>query len=75
MSLPECVAHDPWKLLVAVMLLNKTAGRVALPVFWTLMTRWPTPESLAQGQLVYFSIPFSAHIQDGIAYCVIGFDS
>jgi len=48
MSPPECVAHDPWKLLVAVMLLNKTAGRVALPVFWTLMARWPTPESLAQ---------------------------
>jgi hypothetical protein len=46
---PECVAHDPWKLLVVVMLLNKTAGRVAVPVFWTLITRWPTPESLAKG--------------------------
>ncbi|KAI9450952.1 DNA glycosylase [Russula earlei] len=45
---PESVAGDPWKLLVAVMLLNKTAGRIAVPVFWTLMTRWPTPESLAK---------------------------
>ncbi|KAI9451751.1 DNA glycosylase [Lactarius psammicola] len=45
---PERVADDPWKLLVAVMLLNKTAGRVAVPVFWTLMERWPTPEALAQ---------------------------
>jgi len=48
---PERVADDPWKLLVAVMLLNKTAGRVAVPVFWTLMERWPTPEALAQGHL------------------------
>jgi len=46
---PECVADDPWKLLVAVMLLNKTAGRVAVPIFWTLIERWPTPESLAKG--------------------------
>jgi len=30
------------------MLLNKTAGRVAVPIFWTLMTRWPTPELLAE---------------------------
>ncbi|KAH9059820.1 DNA glycosylase, partial [Lactarius vividus] len=44
----ECVADDPWKLLVAVMLLNKTAGRVAVPIFWKLMERWPTPEALAQ---------------------------
>ncbi|KAI0249009.1 DNA glycosylase [Lactifluus subvellereus] len=44
----ECVADDPWKLLVAVMLLNKTAGRVAVPIFWTLIERWPTPELLAQ---------------------------
>jgi len=33
----ECVADDPWKLLVAEMLLNKTAGRVAVPVFSTSM--------------------------------------
>jgi hypothetical protein len=46
---PECVADDPWKLLIAVMLLNKTAGRVAVPIFWRLIKRWPTPESLAQG--------------------------
>ncbi|KAH9975212.1 DNA glycosylase, partial [Russula compacta] len=44
----ECVADDPWKLLVAVMLLNKTSGRVAVPIFWKLIARWPTPESLAK---------------------------
>ncbi|KAI0259372.1 DNA glycosylase [Gloeopeniophorella convolvens] len=43
----ECVADDPWKLLVSVMLLNKTAGRIAVPVFWAVIQRWPTPDSLA----------------------------
>jgi hypothetical protein len=57
---PECVADDPWKLLVAVMLLNKTAGRVAVPIFWKLIKRWPTPEALAQGW--FFS---SSHAPDG----------
>jgi hypothetical protein len=45
----ERVADDPWKLLVAVSLLNKTSGRSAVPIFWTLINRWPTPESLAKG--------------------------
>jgi methyl-CpG-binding domain protein 4 len=44
------VADDPWKLLVAVTLLNKTSGRCAVPIFWTLIDRWPTPQSLAKGQ-------------------------
>ncbi|KAN0118691.1 DNA glycosylase [Russula decolorans] len=44
----ERVADDPWKLLVAVTLLNKTSGRCAVPVFWTLIDRWPTPQSLAK---------------------------
>ncbi|KAF7329568.1 hypothetical protein MKEN_00219700 [Mycena kentingensis (nom. inval.)] len=44
----ERVASDPWKVLVAVTLLNKTAGKLALPVFWDMMTRWPTPFALSQ---------------------------
>ncbi|KAF8587269.1 DNA glycosylase [Ramaria rubella] len=44
----EEVASDPWKLLVAVMLLNKTAGKVSIPVFRELMTRWPTPSAMAE---------------------------
>jgi hypothetical protein len=39
------------------MLLNKTAGRVAVPIFWTLMTRWPTPELLAEG--LHRCLPYS----------------
>ena len=45
----ERVADDPWKVLVAVTLLNKTAGKVAIPVFWKIIERWPTPLDLAQG--------------------------
>jgi len=43
------VQDDPWKLLIAVMLLNKTSGKVALPVFWYIVTRWPTPADLVNG--------------------------
>lgn len=50
LSRPERVADDPWKVLVASTLLNKTSGRCAVPVFWTLIDRWPTPQSLAKGQ-------------------------
>lgn len=48
----ERVADDPWKVLVAVTLLNKTAGKVAIPVFWRIIERWPTPLDLSQG--IYF---------------------
>ncbi|KAG9222937.1 hypothetical protein CCMSSC00406_0000374 [Pleurotus cornucopiae] len=44
----ETVADDPWKLLVAVTLLNKTAGKLAIPVFYTIMKQWPTPWALSQ---------------------------
>jgi hypothetical protein len=57
------------------MLLNKTAGRVAVPVFWTLIKRWPTPESLAKGYLFFFaSIIILAHVQ-GVGTHTIYFDS
>ncbi|KAJ6621230.1 DNA glycosylase, partial [Mycena sp. CBHHK59/15] len=44
----EIVSEDPWRLLVAVTLLNKTAGKLAIPVFWSIMTMWPTPWALSQ---------------------------
>jgi len=44
----ESVADDPWKLLIAVMLLNKTWGKQAIPVFWDILDRWETPEALSQ---------------------------
>ena len=43
----ERLAHDPFRLLIAVIFLNKTRGSVALPVFYELMERYPTPADLA----------------------------
>ncbi|KAI0630930.1 DNA glycosylase [Trametes polyzona] len=43
----EHVAASPWKVLVAVTLLNKTAGRKSIPVFFDIMDLWPTPAALA----------------------------
>ncbi|KAG7450374.1 uncharacterized protein BT62DRAFT_1072460 [Guyanagaster necrorhizus] len=50
-NLTELVAHDPWKLIIAVTLLNKTSGKLAIPVFWDLVDRWPTPLSLSQANV------------------------
>ncbi|WPH03594.1 Hypothetical protein R9X50_00647600 [Acrodontium crateriforme] len=44
----ERLWDQPFWLLVAVMLLNKTTGRAAVPIFWGLKKRWPTPEILAE---------------------------
>ena len=43
----ERLCHDPFRLLIAVIFLNKTRGSVALPVFYQLMERYPTPADLA----------------------------
>ena len=48
--LPEQIADDPWKLLIAVTLLNKTCGKLAVPAFWDIIAKWPTPLDLAQGE-------------------------
>ncbi|EJD36103.1 hypothetical protein AURDEDRAFT_74606, partial [Auricularia subglabra TFB-10046 SS5] len=42
----EFVAHDPWRIVVVTMMLNKTTGRLALPIFWDLMERWPTAHEM-----------------------------
>ena len=47
----EALAHDPFRLLLAVIFLNKTRGHVALPVFYELMERYPTPADLAAAKL------------------------
>ncbi|OCH91371.1 hypothetical protein OBBRIDRAFT_728855 [Obba rivulosa] len=43
----EQVADDPWKVLIAAMLLNKTAGKHAVPVFLDLTERWKTPQAMS----------------------------
>ncbi|KAI0773661.1 DNA glycosylase [Fomes fomentarius] len=47
----EYLASSPWKLLIAVTLLNKTAGKQSIPVFFEIMDQWTTPEELAQAPL------------------------
>ncbi|MCJ1322736.1 hypothetical protein MMC15_008086 [Xylographa vitiligo] len=43
----ERLCHEPFRLLVAVMFLNKTRGKVALPVCYDIFARYPSPEDLA----------------------------
>ncbi|XP_067907443.1 methyl-CpG-binding domain protein 4 isoform X2 [Heterodontus francisci] len=40
----ETLFHDPWKLLVATILLNKTTGKKAIPVLWDFLERYPSAE-------------------------------
>ncbi|KAG6994151.1 hypothetical protein G7Y79_00046g082020 [Physcia stellaris] len=47
----ESLARSPFALLIAVIFLNKTRGKVALPLFYQLMKKWPTPEKLAAAEI------------------------
>ncbi|KAI1087451.1 DNA glycosylase [Rostrohypoxylon terebratum] len=44
----EDLASDPFRLLVAVTFLIRVKGKLALPAFHQLMSRYPTPKSLAE---------------------------
>jgi len=46
----EELAGQPFRLLVAVVFLNKTSGHKAVPVFRKLMERYPTPVDLANAE-------------------------
>lgn len=46
----ERLANDPFRLLIAVIFLNKTRGSVAMPVFYALMERYPSVEALAEAK-------------------------
>ncbi|XP_077990337.1 methyl-CpG-binding domain protein 4-like [Glandiceps talaboti] len=39
----ESLFHNPWKLLVATIFLNRTTGKAALPVLWRFFDKWPSP--------------------------------
>lgn len=43
----EKLAHDPFRLLIAVTFLNRTKGKQAIPVFYELVEKYPTPEALS----------------------------
>ncbi|KAI7797517.1 methyl-CpG-binding domain protein 4 [Triplophysa rosa] len=40
----ETLFHDPWKLLVATIFLNKTSGKMAIPTLWQFFERYPNAE-------------------------------
>ncbi|XP_058640865.1 methyl-CpG-binding domain protein 4 isoform X1 [Onychostoma macrolepis] len=40
----ETLFHDPWRLLVATIFLNKTSGKMAIPVLWEFFQRYPSAE-------------------------------
>ncbi|KAG1949081.1 methyl-CpG-binding domain protein 4 [Pimephales promelas] len=40
----ETLFHDPWKLLVASIFLNKTSGKMAIPMLWEFFQRYPSAE-------------------------------
>ena len=46
----ERLCHDPFRLLLATIFLNKTPGQRAMPVFFKLMEKYPTPEKLAEAE-------------------------
>ena len=47
----EKLRHDPWRMLVAVIFLNVTTAKMALPLLSQLLERWPTPEALSKGTI------------------------
>ncbi|XP_066473249.1 methyl-CpG-binding domain protein 4 isoform X2 [Tiliqua scincoides] len=39
----ETLFHDPWKLLIATIFLNKTSAKMAIPVLWEFLKKYPSP--------------------------------
>jgi len=50
----EKLRHEPWKMLVAVIFLNVTTAKMALPLLAQFFKRWPSPEALSQGNLLVY---------------------
>ncbi|RMY72466.1 hypothetical protein D0863_04496 [Hortaea werneckii] len=46
----EKLHKEPFWLLIATTFLNQTSGRAAVPVFWALKNRFPTPDALAEAE-------------------------
>ncbi|KAM6473490.1 methyl-CpG-binding domain protein 4 isoform 1-T1 [Liasis olivaceus] len=40
----ETLFHDPWKLLIATIFLNRTSGKMAIPVLWEFFKKYPSPK-------------------------------
>ena len=44
----ESLYHDPWKLLIATIFLNKTTGKGAIPTLLKFLEKWPTPQAVLE---------------------------
>lgn len=49
--LQEELRSDPWKMLVACVLLNQTHYKNVRKVIWDLFETWPTPEAMASADV------------------------
>ncbi|WWC94171.1 hypothetical protein V866_001010 [Kwoniella sp. B9012] len=47
----EKLRYNPWKMLIATSLLNKTSGRAVKPILEELLERYRTPQSLAEASI------------------------
>ncbi|WVW83906.1 hypothetical protein I302_105928 [Kwoniella bestiolae CBS 10118] len=47
----EKLRFNPWKMLIATSLLNKTSGRAVRPILEELLARYPTPQHLAEASI------------------------
>ncbi|KAL1871504.1 hypothetical protein Plec18167_007064 [Paecilomyces lecythidis] len=47
----EQLAHEPFRLLIATIFLNRTRGGVAIPILFKVFERYPTIESMATADL------------------------
>lgn len=60
----EVITPDVFGMLIVTILLNQTTGRAAIPVFYDVLERWPTPKVLAQadvGELTAMLQPIGLH--------------
>jgi hypothetical protein len=54
----ERLRYDPWRMLVAIYLLNKTTGRAANPIREEIFRRWPSADALAHGKAHFGALDF-----------------
>ncbi|PGG97597.1 hypothetical protein AJ80_09674 [Polytolypa hystricis UAMH7299] len=47
----EKLAHDPFRLLIATIFLNRTRAEVAIPVLYSVFDRYPTVSALAEANI------------------------
>ncbi|XP_076469108.1 uncharacterized protein LOC143299667 [Babylonia areolata] len=60
----ESLFHDPWKLLIATIFLNKTRADVAIPLLWKFFNHWPTAEDARRADkeaIAYMLQPMGLH--------------